>query len=90
MDRFCNLVWYWLTRNAESEKDVRTIEAKLWRPPPGSTAPALGPWSAEAEMKAFSAFKAAVDSGGKRAVDRSRSLHEADSLAMGRSQSGRR
>lgn len=58
LDRLCSYIWWWATRNAEKEADIKKFEASLWRPPAGERA--LGPWSAEAEMGAFSALKKAV------------------------------
>jgi hypothetical protein len=64
LDRFCNYVWYMLTRNAE-KKDIDSMRAKLWVPPPKSAAPIPrnSPWSAEAETAAFKAVKAQLTSG---------------------------
>lgn len=55
LDRFCSYMWWWATRNAEKESDIRSFEAKLWRPPPGQRA--VGPWSPEEETRAFAALK---------------------------------
>jgi len=57
--RFCNLVWYWLTYRAESEKDVSKIRNTLWRPPPGHV-PTKGPWSPEEETSAFQSLRKAL------------------------------
>jgi len=64
LDRFCNFVWYMLTRNSE-KKDVDQMRAKLWVPPPKSTAPIPknSPWSAEAETAAFKAVRAQLTGG---------------------------
>lgn len=64
LDRFCNFTWYMMTRFAE-QKEVDKIKAKLWVPPPKSTAPipANSPWSAEAETRAFAAVKALTKGG---------------------------
>lgn len=59
LPRFCNLVWYWYTKDGD-QKDVDKFEAQLYRPPVGVQAPAVGPWSAEAEMAAFRSMKAAL------------------------------
>ena len=59
LERFCNYVWYMMTRNGE-KKDNDQLRAKLWVPPPKSEAPIPknSPWSAEAETAAFRAVKA--------------------------------
>ena len=64
LDRFCNFVWFMMTRNAE-KKDIDSMRAKLWVPPPKSAAPIPRniPWSAEAETAAFKAVKAQLTSG---------------------------
>lgn len=64
LDRFCNFTWYMLTRNAEAA-DADRLKAKLWVPPPKSTAPipANSPWSAESESRAFAAVKALTQGG---------------------------
>lgn len=61
LDRFCNFTWYMMTRNAQ-QKDIDQMKAKLWVPPPKSTAPIPenSPWSASAETSAFAAVKAMV------------------------------
>ena len=55
LDRFCNFVWWFMTRNAESEQEVEKLRATLWQPPAGEAA--AGPWAPEAESASFSAFK---------------------------------
>lgn len=55
LDRFCSLVWWWATRNAEKDSDIRKFESRIWRPPEGEVA--AGPWSPEAEQSAFAALK---------------------------------
>ena len=64
LDRFCNWVWWMLTREA-NESDRQKIRAKIWRPPPEENKPIdpRSPWSAENEMKAFSALKAQLSPG---------------------------
>jgi hypothetical protein len=64
LERFCNFVWFMMTRFAE-KKDVDAMRAKLWVPPPKSKAPIPknSPWSAEAETAAFRAVKAQLTSG---------------------------
>lgn len=61
LDRFCNWLWWMMTKNAKNEQEREKLRAKLWRPPPDlkGTAPIdkRSPWSAENEMKAFAAFK---------------------------------
>lgn len=59
VDRFCNFVWWWATRNVTEQAEKDKFEARLWRPPVG-VVPDRGPWSAEAESGAFSAFKAQI------------------------------
>lgn len=56
-DRFCNLLWWYATRNAEDPSDVKRFEARLWQPPKG-VVPTSGPWEAQAETDALSALKA--------------------------------
>jgi hypothetical protein len=64
LDRFCNFVWFMMTRHAE-KKDADQMRAKLWVPPPKATGPIPrnSPWSAEAETAAFKAVKAQLVSG---------------------------
>lgn len=52
LERFCNFIWWVLTRNLESEAELSKLKAKLWMPP-ASVTPTEGPWTAEAEMAAF-------------------------------------
>ena len=59
LDRFCNFMWWFITRNAESEQAVEKLRARLWMPPAGEV-PAGGPWSAGAETAAFKALQASV------------------------------
>ena len=60
VERFNHWLWWMLTRNAKNEQEREKLRAKIWRPPPNTTAPidSRSPWSAENEMKAFSALKA--------------------------------
>lgn len=51
LDRFCNFVWWWMTRNAEKEEDVDKLRERLWRPPRGERGE--GVWSADAETAAL-------------------------------------
>lgn len=61
LERFCNLVWYMMTRNAKDEAAVAKIRAQLWRPPRGMTViDRRSPWSPENETKAFAALKSAL------------------------------
>lgn len=61
-DRFLNLVYYWLVRNAD-EKRRASIDRDLNRPPAGEQAPTdEGPWSAEAEMAVFAKASSAAAS----------------------------
>ena len=59
LGRFANLVQFWATEGAESEAALAKFEAALWRPPVG-VVPDRGPWSPEAENKAFTSLKAAL------------------------------
>lgn len=59
LSRFEALVWWFVIKDAEPD-DVERIRARLWQPPKG-VAPKTGPWSAEAEMAAFSAVKAKLE-----------------------------
>jgi hypothetical protein len=58
MDRFCNLVYFWLVRN-QDEDGRRELDTQLFTPPPGQAAVG-GPWSPEAEMEAFVAAQRAT------------------------------
>lgn len=60
LDRFCNFVWWWATRNAQDQQEIEKLRAQLWRPPPGQVPHPESPWSPENESKAFSSFKAQV------------------------------
>jgi hypothetical protein len=53
LDRLCNLVYFWLVRNAD-EKRKAEIDAALDRPTSGDD-PDVGSWSADAELSAFTA-----------------------------------
>jgi hypothetical protein len=63
-DRFCNLTYYWATRNASSEADLGKFDRRLWLPDKEETqakgVPKESPWSAENETSAFKALKAAL------------------------------
>lgn len=54
VSRFCSLVWWWITRNAESESDIDRIRDQIWAPPKGEEA--VGVWSAEAETDSLMAM----------------------------------
>lgn len=54
LDRFVNFVWWWTTNGAE-QKEKDKFRARLWQPPKGEVG--QGPWSAEAESKAFQGLK---------------------------------
>lgn len=54
MDRFCNFVWFFFTRNAD-EKEKEKFEQRLWLPPKGEVG--RGIWSAEAEQDALASLK---------------------------------
>ena len=58
LGRLCNFVWWFITRNAESEAEVEKLRAKLWQPPQGE-APA-GPWAPEAAKAALGALQASL------------------------------
>ena len=55
------MIWFWLTKDAESEDDVHKLESKIYRPPAGVEA-TTGPWSPEAEMAALKAFGSSLGS----------------------------
>lgn len=69
LDRFCNFIWWWLTRNASSNVDVEKVRLALWRPPPGTRPDPRGPWGAEAEKSAFAALKAGFGGGARPAKE---------------------
>jgi hypothetical protein len=65
LDRFCNLVYWYATRNAD-HTGIEKFRARLWQPPKalrGQPIPKQSPWSAENEASAFAALKAGL--GGK-------------------------
>lgn len=51
LDRFCGLVWWWITRNAETEQDVERVREQVWLPPKGEEP--TGVWAADAETEAL-------------------------------------
>jgi hypothetical protein len=59
LSRFVNFIWWYLTRNIQSEADLAKIRANVWMPPAG-VEPTEGPWSAAAEMSAFASLKASL------------------------------
>lgn len=60
LNRFLNLVYYWLTRKAEDEKELKKFDAKLYMPPKGVRAEPGSPWSPESETAAFDSFVSEV------------------------------
>jgi hypothetical protein len=60
LDRFCNLVWYLISKG-EDATGIAKARAKLWRPPPqAEVIPARSPWSAESESAGFASLKAGL------------------------------
>ena len=57
MDRFCSFVLWLCLRNADEPGRIK-FNAQLYRPPPGQQP--KGPWTPAAEMKSFTALKAAL------------------------------
>ena len=57
LGRFCAFVWWFFTKDSE-QKEIDKFRSRLWIPPVGEVA--QGPWSADAESKAFSAFSSSV------------------------------
>ena len=67
IDRLLNLAYWWATRNAEDENEVRKFDSRLWQPPRGE-APAPGSvWDPENENAALAALGMALGQSG--AVD---------------------
>lgn len=58
-DRFCNLIWYWLTRNTDAD-GRRRQHRDLYRPPPGVTVAETVGWDADDEMADFARAAAAT------------------------------
>lgn len=57
IDRFCDYVWWYVTRDAASS-DIEKFKARLWRPPVGTIViDSRSPWSAENETSAIRALK---------------------------------
>lgn len=66
LDRFCNFLWWWMTRNANNQQTIEKMKATLWRPPPSAANKPIdrrSPWAPEAEQAGFAALKAGL--GGK-------------------------
>lgn len=58
VDRFCNFVWWWMTRNAD-EAERKRLQARIWQPPLDYV-PKTGPWAAQNESSSFQSLKAAL------------------------------
>lgn len=57
IDRFCNFIWYMMTKNAD-EREREKIKSRLWMPPRGEVVEhPNSPWSRENETNALAAFK---------------------------------
>ncbi len=69
IDRFLNLIYHWLVKDAQEQSEIDRFNIRLWVPPKGEV-PTSGPWSPENETKAFAAFSAQVN-GGPAPRDRS-------------------
>ena len=59
LDRFCNFIYWFMTKEADSES-VEKFRAKLWQPPVGMVADKRSPWSPEAETSSFSSVRASL------------------------------
>lgn len=59
MDRFANLVYFWITKDADPD-EVPKFDNRLWRPPPGMLPAPGSPWSPENETSAFRSLAAQV------------------------------
>lgn len=58
LDRFCNFVWWAITKDG-SEREVEKFRSRLWMPPPKTIViDPRSPWSPENETKGFAALKA--------------------------------
>jgi hypothetical protein len=65
LERFCNFVWYMMTRNAEP-REVDRLQQQLWVPPKSERnkpIPKASPWSAENETAALKAAIATLAGG---------------------------
>lgn len=66
LHRFCNLVYYWLTKGVEGNAEaLADFDRKLWMPDIGSTKPipVESPWSAANEQAGLAAFAASIGMG---------------------------
>ena len=65
LSRFCNFVWWWLTREAP-QSEVDKFRARLWRPPAGEVVThKASPWNPENENQAFAQLKQALTGSSK-------------------------
>lgn len=58
-ERFFNLIWYWLSKDAD-EAWLRKAKTRLWMPPKGVAPTPGSPWSPEAETAAFRGLAASL------------------------------
>lgn len=64
LSRFCNFIWWWLTREASSN-EVEKFKTRLWRPPKGEVVTHKeSPWSPENENSAFASLKTTLTGSG--------------------------
>lgn len=57
LGRVANFAWWLLTKEKDA-KEIDKLKARIWQPPRGHVEiETASPWSAENEMKAFSAIK---------------------------------
>lgn len=64
VDRFFNLVYFWLVDGADQD-EIAKFDAKLWIPPVGTKhmpKKAVGPWAPDAETAALGDLAAALGS----------------------------
>lgn len=59
LDRVCNFVYWWLTRNAD-QSGLDKFKAKLWMPPKGVEPDARSPWAPENENAALKSVAASL------------------------------
>lgn len=59
--RLLNLIWHWATEGGDP-KEIQKFRLRVWQPPKNVEVTS-GPWSAEAEMGAFSSLKAQLSTG---------------------------
>lgn len=58
--RATNLIWYFLTRNGDSE-GIEKLKAQVWMPPKGvAVTDSRSPWSPEQENAAFESLQASM------------------------------